>query len=192
MKNTTQIRFITEVAVFSAIALVLDFIAGWYSNFIWPLGGSISIAMVPIFIMSFRWGLKGGLLTGLVVGSLQILWANPAEAPHPLQIILDYPLAYTLVGFSGLYAKKIANSENAAKLYYITIAIIVGGVLRYIPHVISGYVFFRHNLLEDLPNYIPVISFILVYNLGYLVPSIFLSIIVIRLIVRKRVDLIEM
>ena len=63
MKNK-ELRFIAEIGIFTALGLVLDYAAGWYSNFIFPSGGSISIAMVPIFIIAFRWGLKGGLTVG--------------------------------------------------------------------------------------------------------------------------------
>ena len=56
--------FLVEVAVFSALAFLFDFIAGLLSLKIWPQGGSISIAMVPVFLMAFRWGIKGGILSG--------------------------------------------------------------------------------------------------------------------------------
>lgn len=182
----TEIKFITEIGIFSAIALALDYVAGVYSNFIWPLGGSISIAMVPIFIMAFRWGLKGGLFTGLIVGTVQIIWSLSGEAHHPIQIILDYPVAYGVVGIAGIYAKKIAQAQNVEKLYYLSTAIIIGGGLRFFPHAISGYVYFRQYTPEGLP----IIPWIIIYNLGYLIPSIILSILILRLIVKKREELI--
>ena len=68
MKGKKIILFAAEVAIFSALALALDFICGLYLSFAWLNGGSISIAMVPIFIMCYRWGPKGGFLTALLTG----------------------------------------------------------------------------------------------------------------------------
>ena len=45
------IRFIAEVSIFTALGLVLDFVAGLISATIWKNGGSITLAMVPIIIM---------------------------------------------------------------------------------------------------------------------------------------------
>lgn len=47
MKNKTL--FMTEVAIFASLALLLDMVSGFIFSRIWPQGGSISIAMVPIF-----------------------------------------------------------------------------------------------------------------------------------------------
>ena len=44
------IRFIAEVSIFTALGLVLDFVAGLISAAIWKNGGSITLAMVPIII----------------------------------------------------------------------------------------------------------------------------------------------
>ena len=59
-KKRSNTLFLVEVAVFSALAYLLDLVSGLLSLKIWPQGGSISIAMIPIFIMAFRWGIKGG------------------------------------------------------------------------------------------------------------------------------------
>src|SRR5690606_1335246 len=107
MRNN-GVRFISEMGIFIALRLVLALLAGLYSYSIWPLGGSISIAMIPIFIMSFRYGLKGGLVSGFAVGSIQILWGGSGLV-HWIQVLLDYTLAYAVVGLAGIYARKIHN-----------------------------------------------------------------------------------
>ena len=58
MKNFKLVAMI-EAAFFAAFAFILDLLpsiqlAPWIS---------ISFAMVPIFIVAFRWGVKGGLLS---------------------------------------------------------------------------------------------------------------------------------
>lgn len=185
----TSIRFITEIGIFSAVGLAIDFLAGLYSDIIWPLGGSISITMVAIFLMAYRWGLKGGLITGLLIGTIQILWAG-SGAVYPLQIILDYVLAYTVVGVAGFYSKKIAyQQELTGKLYYVTNGIILAGVLRTIIHIISGYVYFREYTPEGLEKI--KLTWSIIYNLGYMVPSIILCLIIVRVIYAKYHSLVE-
>ena len=125
MKNKT-IRFIVEVAISSALFLVLDYIANLYSNPIFVNGGTIGVAMVCIFLMSYRWGLKGGLLTGLIVGLIQTIGAYTIGGAWYIifiQVALDYWAAYLVVGFSGLYFNKIKNAESkGSRNYYIIIS----------------------------------------------------------------------
>lgn len=188
MKNN-GVRFIAEMGIFIALGLVLDFLAGLYSSSIWPMGGSISIAMIPIFIMSFRYGLKGGLLSGLAIGVIQMLWAGSGIV-HWIQAFLDYGLAYTLVGIGGIFAGKIAKEANTtAKLYYVNFAVLLGGSLRTVMHVLSGYVYFSDYApegLKDLP-----LAWSIIYNLGYMVPSIIICMVIISIIVYKYNNLVE-
>src|SRR5699024_11747938 len=44
---------------------------------IWAQGGSISLVMIPIFLLSFRWGLKGGLVGGALLGILKLILGRP-------------------------------------------------------------------------------------------------------------------
>lgn len=183
-----SIRFITEVAIFAALGLVLDFISGFYSKAIWPMGGSISLAMLPIFLMAIRHGLSGGLITGLLVGTIQILWGGSGVV-YPIQTILDYTLAYTLVGVAGIYGNKIKSQETIqGKLFYITNGILLGTVLRTISHILSGYIYFR----EWTPDYFKTmpLTWSIIYNLGYMVPSLILCLLVIRILMNKYSDLI--
>ncbi len=108
-KKRSNTLFIVEVAVFSALAYLLDFVAGLLSLKIWPQGGSISIAMIPIFLMAFRWGIKGGILTGFLLGLLAIypwFFANL----YIIQGFIDYGVAFTVVGLAGIFASQVKNS----------------------------------------------------------------------------------
>lgn len=179
-----QIRFITEVGILSALGLALDFLGGVLSGFMWPAGGSISLVLVPIIVMAYRWGLKGGLLTGFIVGSIQIIWAG-SGAVYPFQTVLDYVVAYTLVGLAGVFFKKIYSLEKEAKLYYINLGIFLGASLRTLVHIISGLIYFI-DLSDGL---MPAIVASSVYNLGYMVPTTILTFVVITLIAKKQPSL---
>ena len=189
MRNK-NLRFISEVGIFVAVGLVLDYLAGMYSRPIFPQGGSISVAMVAIFIIAFRWGLKGGLLTGFIIGSLQVIYSNVfGWGLSPIILIslifIDYILGYTAVGLAGIYAKKIKQAETGGKLNYITNGILLAGTVRTVLHIISGWLFFREwipaFIVEDYVWY----YWSIIYNFGYMVPSVLLCLLVTKAIVRR-------
>src|SRR3954463_11770720 len=108
-------------------------IAGMVSLKIWPQGGSISIAMVPIFLIAYRWGIKGGLLTGFLLGLLQFIMGF-SQVYTIVQGIIDYFIAFTVVGASGIFAsaiKKALNEQNKGKwMTYVITGAFLGSALR--------------------------------------------------------------
>lgn len=175
-----HIRFIAEIGIFSAVGLALDFFASLYSSFIWELGGSISLVLVPIVIMAFRWGLKGGLVTGFIIGTVQLL-GNVKGVIEITQILLDYPLAFMSAGIAGIFAKKIATKEAEAKSFYMVLGIVLAGTLRFLFHFVSGVIFFAIYT----PDGFDPVTWSIVYNGGYMVPTTVLTIIVV-LIMQKQ------
>ncbi|WP_223701564.1 energy-coupled thiamine transporter ThiT [Sutcliffiella deserti] len=175
--------FLVEIAIFGAFAYLLDLLAGFLSLKIWAQGGSISIAMVPVFIMAFRWGLKGGLLTGFILGLLQIV-TGQIFAVQIIQVFLDYIVAFTVLGFAGLFAKKVVNSfkDNNTKdlVLYVTLASFLGVLLRFFAHYFAGIIFFRSLAPEGQP--IEIYS--LLYNGSFLLPSFILSSILTVLLIK--------
>jgi thiamine transporter len=171
-----------EVAVFSALAYLLDLAANILSLKIWPQGGSISIAMVPVFLIAYRWGIKGGLLTGFLLGLLQFI-IGFAQIYTILQAIIDYFIAFTVVGFAGVFAgsvKKALESGDKSKwMVYVVVGTFVGSLLRYFCHVISGIVFFG----EYAPEGQPVAVYSLLYNGTYMLPSFIISAIIVVLVI---------
>ena len=77
-----------------------------------PNGGSITLlSMLPFILVSYRHGTKWGLFTGFVNSLLQMLlgfYAPPAPGLLPLvgMILLDYVLAFTLLGLAGAIANR--------------------------------------------------------------------------------------
>jgi len=109
-KMNHKTLFLVEVAVFSSLALLLDLVSGFIFSRIWPQGGSVSIAMVPIFLMAYRWGIKGGLSTGFLLGLLQVV-SGTAWIAHPIQGFIDYFLAFTVVGISGVFMTRVTVDD---------------------------------------------------------------------------------
>lgn len=75
MRNK-RVLLMVEIAIFAALGFVLDFIA-----FRMPQGGSVSLVMIPIVLMAFRRGIAAGVITGLLVGLLQIVTGFISVAP---------------------------------------------------------------------------------------------------------------
>jgi thiamine transporter len=142
----------------AALSLILGMIK--FSG-VWPQGGSVSLEMVPIFLMAFRRGLKAGVFTGLAVGLLQLL-VNPYIV-HPAQLILDYPLAFALAGVAGAFAPSL--SQNKSKRTILMIAgIFIGCMLRLASHVLSGVIFF-----SDFAEEMNVWLYSFMYNASFMV-----------------------
>ncbi|MEC5425152.1 energy-coupled thiamine transporter ThiT [Virgibacillus sp. C22-A2] len=174
--------FLIEVAIFTALALLLDILP--LSFKIWAQGGSISFAMIPIFIIAFRWGIKGGLLAGFLWGVLQVA-TGTAYILHPLQGFIDYAIAFTVLGFAGIFAKQIqqAVKEKSTKVYltYIALGVLLGSVLRFIAHYFAGIVFFG-SAIEGQPVWL----YSLVYNGSYMLPSFILCTVLVFFLFHKQ------
>ena len=172
MRNNRLLYFV-EVAIFAALAFVFDFLGNIMSLSLWAQGGSISIAMVPIFLMAIRWGVKGGVVTGLLLGLLQIV-SGTAYILTPVQGFLDYIVAFSAVGLAGILFSQIQtdNGKNRKRnMMFVVGGILLGSSLRFLAHFIAGVVFFGSGAADGQS----VIVFSLLYNLSYLLPSVIVS-----------------
>lgn len=137
MKQKNQkVLALVESAVMIALATILSLI----KIIDLPYGGSVTIAsMLPIAIISYRHGISWGFLSGLVYGVIQqLLGLSTLSYVSTWQsvvavIMLDYILAYTLVGIAGIF-RKFINSQPVA----LSLGCLLACFLRYICHVISG------------------------------------------------------
>lgn len=183
MRSKSKVLFMVEVALFSAIATVLDL----FSFSAWGQGGSISLQMLPIFIMCFRWGWKGGYSTGLVFGLLQML---TGYIVNPIQGILDYPVAFTLVGLSAITAKYVHQSlrknSKLKSFLYITMGCFIGSCARLIVHILSAMIFFSAFAPENQSVWL----YSVVYNASYVMPSCAVNVVVLLLLIQVRTDII--
>jgi len=177
-----QTLFLVEVAVFSALAYLLDLFSGFLFSRIWPQGGSVSIAMVPVFLMAFRWGVKGGVLTGFLFGLLQFI-LGMSQIYHPVQGILDYLIAFALLGLAGIFASQVkASLQEGNKKKWMSLVIagtFIGSALRFISHFLSGWIFFGSYAPEGQSAWL----YSIIYNGTYMLPSMILSAIVVILVI---------
>ena len=161
-----RLLMLVEIAIFASIGLVLDKL-----TFSMPQGGSVSFVMLPIVLMGIRWGLKGGLATGFLIGALQLAFG--ATIYHWAQGLIDYGVAFTVVGFAALLRKPLLRATNATKgriILWITLGTVVGGFLRYMAHTVAGAIFFAEYAGDQNPWIYSII-----YNGTYMVPTIVLT-----------------
>lgn len=181
-QSQSKTLFLVEIAVFTALAYLLDLVSGFVFSRIWPQGGSVSIAMVPVFLMAFRWGIKGGILTGFLLGLLQFILGF-SSIYHPVQGFIDYFVAFSLLGFAGIFAGQVKSgllkNERMKWIAGLALGAFIGSSLRFVCHFVSGIVFFGSYAPEGQP----VALYSLIYNGTYMLPSLILSAIILILVV---------
>ena len=135
---------------FCAMSIALGTILSEIKIIDFPWGGSATLlSMLVICLPGYFFGLGAGLLTGVAYGVLQLL-IDPYVL-YPMQLVLDYLLAFGALGLSGLFA---GAKRGLLKGY------LVGILGRYIFTVLSGWIFFAEYAWEGWP----VLPYSLVYN----------------------------
>ncbi|GHV00537.1 hypothetical protein FACS1894211_08080 [Clostridia bacterium] len=129
----------TKSVVYAAVAIALGFALSYMRIFSLPQGGSVTFAsLLPLMFYSYQFGIRKGLLAGLVYGLLQAV--QDPWIVHPAQFILDYPVAFTMIGLTGLFRYLPVFKDNA-QLKFVAGAVLAL-LLRYAAHVVSGVIFF--------------------------------------------------
>ena len=95
----------TKALAISALLVALSLILNQLVIFRMPQGGSITVfSMVPIVLCAYFFGVRRGLLAGMCVGLISLIF-NPYVI-HPIQLLLDYPLAFGSLALGGIFAAK--------------------------------------------------------------------------------------
>ncbi len=166
--SKNNIYRLTLSAVFIALATVLSMIKIYDP----PLGGSVTLlSMLPIVMISCMYGVKWGLVTSFVYSLGQMFlsfgevcsWGLTPLA-LVLTFVLDYILAYFVLGFAGAFRKK--------GLLGICIGTVFVLILRFLCHFTTGVFIFDIWLPEEWSN---VWIYSLCYNCGYMLPEIIIT-----------------
>ena len=144
----------TKALAVSALLVALSIILNQLVLFRMPQGGSITaFSMVPIVLCAYFFGVRRGLMAGMCVGLINLLF-NPYVI-HPVQLLLDYPMAFGALAFGGIFASRKAG---------IVKGYIFGVLCRYVCAVLSGVIFFG----AYAPEGFNAITWSLWYNATYL------------------------
>jgi len=168
-KNPNSFRnpkVLAESAIFVAMATALSLIVVYTL----PQGGSITAAsMVPILWLALRRGPKVGIVAGVLYGFIQL--ALLPYVINPVQLLLDYPLAFGILGLAGLFQK------------YPVAGAAVGISGRFVMHFIAGVVYWAPIEASTLNPFV----YSAVYNGSYLVPELVISGFVLYLLQKSNV-----
>lgn len=135
-----------------------------------PLGGSVTLfSMLIICLIGYCYGPVVGLTAAFAYGILQFI-VGPYVV-HPIQVILDFPLAFGALGLSGLFYQ---SKHGLIKGYCV-------GVLgRFIVHCISGVIFYT-EYVGNFGGDVAAIWTGIVYNMTYIVPEFVATIILLAI-----------
>ncbi|MBR6668597.1 MAG: energy-coupled thiamine transporter ThiT [Clostridia bacterium] len=87
---------------YAALSIALSFVLSYIKIWRMPNSGSVTLAsMLPLMLFAASYGVGPGLLAGAAYGMLQYLQGG--WFVHPIQFLLDYPLAFALIGLAGVY-----------------------------------------------------------------------------------------
>ena len=208
----SKTKRLTESAMLLAVAIVLELVSKMFIPEM-PFGGQVTlVSMLPVVLISYRHGVRWGLVAGLGYALMEMVIGakTVAAAFQPgyfgdgtmlvnalIMCVLDYLVAFTVLGLGGIFRDRI-KSPGAA----LSLGSVVALGLRYVSHIASGYILFSGwaewfftqegfpawgaSLVEALSPGMLGFVYSLVYNGMYMVPEIILTAIVAVLLARAR------
>ncbi len=125
----------TKSVVYGAIAIAMSFALSYVKLVDLPQGGSVTFAsLLPLMIYCAMFGTRRGVMVCLIYGFLQAL--QDTYIIHPVQFMLDYPLAFGMIAASGIFFERTPIKKN--KIAAFVVGATVAVVLRYLCHLLSG------------------------------------------------------
>lgn len=150
-KSESKTVWSTRMLALGAVCMALSNVLSMIKLFDMPQGGSITPAsMLPLMLFAYVYGVGPGMTVGAVYGVMQFI-IEPYFLSVP-QMLLDYPIAFAMVGLAGLFSKN----ENRA--LGLSLGVVLGSLGRFVAAVLSGVVFFAEYAGDQNPW---------VYSIGY-------------------------
>lgn len=157
----------TKQLVVCAMAVALAMVTSMLKIYSFPFGGSVTLfSMLFICFVGYLYGPATGMLTGAAYGVLQLL--SEPYIYFPLQVLVDYPLAFGALGLSGCFSK---SKHGLVKGY------LCGVLARYVFAVISGWLFFGEYAWDGWA----ALPYSLVYNGCYIFAEAALTVLVLSI-----------
>ncbi len=160
---SAKLHKLVECAVMVALATVLSFIIIWKQ----PLGGSVTLlSMLPICLVGFRHGPGWGFGAAFVYSVVQLMLGIGEAVGWGLTpvvligcILLDYLLAYTSLGLTGLFC--------GAGWFGMTVGVVLSMAARFVCHFLSGVLLFAEWRGEGYS----AVGWSIVYNGAFMLPE---------------------
>lgn len=168
----------TKMLVFSAMAVAVATVLSFLKIVEMPQGGSITLfSMFAITLIGYFYGPAQGILCGMAYGLIQLV--TGPYVIHPAQLLMDYPLAFGMLGLSGFLNKRPDG---------LLAGYVLGVFGRLAMSVLSGVVFFA-EYAGDMDPFLYSVG----YNIAYLGGEALLTAVVFMVIpsVKKAVERIK-
>lgn len=166
VKKHTKKLTVKQLA-FCAVAIALGTVLSNIKLYTFPTGGSITLlSMLIVCLPGYWFGVGAGILTGVAYGILQLV-IDPYVL-YPMQLVVDYFLAFGALGLSGLFRNQKAG---LLKGY------IAGIFGRYAFAVISGWIFFGAYAWDGFSPF----TYSLAYNAIYIFSEAAITVLILAL-----------
>lgn len=169
-KVSEKKKMSTRQLAFCAAALAMAFATSYIKIFPMPWGGSVTLCSMLFIVLIGNWyGVKTGILVGLVYGILQFL-----QEPFVLsffQVCCDYILAFAALGAAGFFMK----SNNGLRKGYV-VAVIARGAF----HSLGGYLYWMDYMPDTFPQSLRSI-YPIAYNYSYILAEAVITLIIISI-----------
>lgn len=177
-EESVNVKWNAKKLAFCAISISFATVASFISLFSLPFGGSVTMfSMLFVCLTGYFYGPSIGIISGLSFGFMNLIF-NPYIV-HPIQLVLDYILAFSALGISGFFV----NSKNGLIKGYSS-----GVFGRYFFSILSGWIFFGEYAWDGWA----ALPYAVVYNGAYLAVEAVLTIILIKMpVVYKSIDRIK-
>jgi len=163
IKLTT--KMLINISLMLAMATVLNYIRIYH----FPQGGAVTLGgMIPLLLISFRYGAGVGASAGFIFGLITII--QDPFILHPIQVLFDYPLPSMAAGLAAVFQRNFIAS---------TVLVFVG---KFFCHFISGVVFFASYAPEGTS---PII-YSLTVNASLIVPECLICCLLIKVLPVQR------
>ncbi len=158
----------------SALMIALATILAEFAVFEFPFGGSVTLfSQLPIVILSYRYGVKWGLVTGFTMSLLQMIFgaANfsyvSGISSYLILAFADYIVAFTALGLGGIF-KNVVKKQSYALAY----GSVLVSIIRYVCHIISGV-----TIWKEYAGDMNVFEYSVTYNGGYMIPELIITVV---------------
>ncbi len=172
-KLTNKTLRLTETAIMIAIAVILNEL----SVIKFPFGGSVTVfSQVPIVVLAYRYGTPWGLLSGVVMGIIQMIFGLKnfsyvtGIAAYLILALTDYLVAFGFLGFGGVFGNKIKNQSLALACGSALVS-----VLRLACHFISGIIIWKDYAPSNTIK--AIVKYSSEYNASYMIPELIVTVI---------------
>ncbi len=157
----------TKRIVFSALCIALASVTSLIKVYEFPFGGAITLcSMFFAALPGFFFGPTTGIIAGLAYGLLQFILGPYVLTP--IQVIVDYPLAFGALGLSGFMSRR---------KYGLYTGYLLGCAGRWFFSFLSGWIFFAEYAWEGWNP----IAYSAVYNIIYIAAEVAITLIIISI-----------